>query len=90
MTVDWISEGTGFHAAEWRLGAGVVVHLLVEELGDRGWDWHVWEPTRCPRAAYGVANTLEAAKARAELAATGAVAYARAVLARANARAVPS
>ena len=81
MAVSWTSEGAGFHAAECRLGTGLVVHLLVEELGDRGWDWQVWEPTRCLRADCGVADTLEAAKARAELAASGAVAYAEAVLA---------
>lgn len=74
MTVNWTSESVGLHMAECRLGAGVVVHLLVERLGDFGWDWQVWDPAQCVRADCGVANTLETAKVRAELAVIEAVA----------------
>lgn len=73
MAVSWTSEGTGFHMAECRLGAGVIVHLLVERLGDLGWDWQVWDPMQCLRADCGVTDTLDAAKVQAELAVTGAV-----------------
>jgi hypothetical protein len=52
----------------------------VESLGERGWDWQVWDPSRCLRTHYGVADTLEGAKVRAELAVAEAVACAKMTL----------
>ena len=68
MTVNWTSEDGVLHTAECVLGVGQAVHLLVESLGEHGWDWQVWNPNGRCRTHYGVADTLRAAKARAELA----------------------
>lgn len=68
MKVDWTSDDTGFHTAECPLGAGVVVHLLAENLGEYGWDWQMWDPTGYCRMQYGVADTVCEAKALAEFA----------------------
>ena len=80
MTVNWTNEDADFHVAECDLGAGVVVQLLVESLGEHGWDWQMWDPSRCLRTGYGVADTLEEAKVQAELAVATAMARARMTL----------
>lgn len=80
MMANWTSEDASFHVAECDLGAGVIVQLLVESLGEHGWDWQVWEPTRCLRTHYGVAATLDAAKVQAELAVTEAMARAKTIV----------
>lgn len=80
MPVTWVSEDADFHAAECDLGAGVVVWLLVESLVEHGWNWQVWDPDRCLRTRYGVADTLKEAQVRAELAVAEAMTCARDVL----------
>jgi len=35
-------------------------------LGECGWDWHVWEQSGRGQQRYGLADTLDEAKAKAE------------------------
>ena len=68
MKVDWTNDDAGLHTAECALGAGAAVYLLAEGLGEYGWDWQMWDPSGYCRMQYGVADTLEEAKALAEFA----------------------
>lgn len=68
MKVDWTNDDAGLHTAECVLGEGAAVHLLAEGLGEYGWDWQMWDPSGYCRMQYGVADTLEEAKALAEFA----------------------
>ena len=69
MLAHWVTDDGEMHHAKWRLSTGgtmVVIHLQVESLGDYGWDWNVWESSGCVQQRYGLAGTLDEAKAKAE------------------------
>jgi len=69
MPVQWVMDESEVHHAEWPLsvrGNVVVLHMRVESLGESGWDWNMWEPSGCVRQRYGLADTLDEAKAKAE------------------------
>jgi len=66
MELHWTSEGEESHSAESSLGAAGTAHLVVESLGEAGWDWHVCEVAHRLRPHYGLADTLEEAKEKAE------------------------
>ena len=69
MLAQWVMDKGKVHYAEQQLsvrGNIVVLHLQVETLGESGWDWNVWEPSGYVRQRYGLTNTLDEAKARAE------------------------
>ena len=71
MTLEWTCEHEELHHARWRLGGGDVLHMQVESLWEHGWDWHVWDSSGWLDPRYGLAASLDAAKARAELALIG-------------------
>lgn len=48
-----------------------MVHLMVERLGETGWDWHVWVQAGWTWACYGLAETAESAKEQSEWALAG-------------------
>ncbi len=64
MELRWTSEGEESHSAESSLGAVGTAHLVVESLGEAGWDWHVCEVAHRLRPHYGLADTLEEATER--------------------------
>ena len=69
MLAHWVTDEGEAHHAEQQLnvrGSVVALHMQVESLGESGWDWNVWEPSGCVRQRYGLADTLDEAKARAE------------------------
>ena len=66
MLIDWLTEEEEVHRAECVLGAQGTLHLQVESLGECGWDWHVWEQSNRGQQRYGLADTLDEAKAKAE------------------------
>ena len=66
MLVDWQTDEGEVHRAECTLGALGTLHLQVESLGECGWDWHVWERFGRGQQRYGLADTLDEAKAKAE------------------------
>lgn len=66
MVIVWISEDGEVYSAKRLMGAKGTLHLAVESLGETGWDWHVWDTAGCVRQHYGLADTLEEAKAKAE------------------------
>ncbi len=69
MLAQWVTDEGEAHHAEQQLnvrGSVVVLHMQVESLGESGWDWNVWEASGCVRQRYGLADTLDEAKARAE------------------------
>ncbi len=68
MLVHWLTDGGEVHYAGWVLGGQGVLHLEVVGLGESGWDWHVWEQSGRGQQRYGLADSLAAAKARAEAA----------------------
>ncbi len=74
MLVQWVTDEGKVHRAERPLsvrGSVVVLHMQVESLGESGWDWHVWEQSDRVRQRYGLADTLDEAKAKAEGALSG-------------------
>lgn len=68
MLVHWMTDGDGLHYAGRLLGACGTLHMQVDSLGESGWDWHVWEQSGRGQQRYGLADSLAAAKARAEAA----------------------
>ena len=69
MLLQWVTDKDKVHHAELRLSARgnvVALHMQVETLGENGWDWNVWEQSGCVRQRYGLADTLDEAKAKAE------------------------
>ena len=68
---DWTCEHEELYHTRWRLGGGDVLHVQVESLWEHGWDWHVWDSSGRLDPRYGLADSLEAAKARAEMALDG-------------------
>ncbi len=69
MLLQWVTDKGKVQHAELHLSArGNVVapHMQVETLGENGWDWNVWEQSGCVRQRYGLADTLDEAKAKAE------------------------
>lgn len=69
MLVQWVTDDGEVHHAEQRLsvpGNAAVLHMQVESLGESGWDWHVWEQSGRGQQRYGLADTLDEAKAKAE------------------------
>ena len=67
MTVEWRATGQHMRSAEVRLDVGGTVHLSVESLGSRGWDWMVWDASGQALPRYGLAGSESAAKRQAEL-----------------------
>ncbi len=68
MLVEWETEEGEVHRAEQSLGERHALNLQVESLGEHGWDWHVWEQSGRGQQRYGLADSLAAAKAKAEAA----------------------
>ncbi len=68
MLVGWETEEGEVHHAERWLGGRHVLSLQVESLGEHGWDWHVWERSGRGQQRYGLADSLLAAKSKAEAA----------------------
>jgi hypothetical protein len=69
MPVQWVTDEGEMHHAEWPLsvrGKVVVLYMQVESLGESGWDWNMWELSGCVRQRYGLADTLDKAKAKVE------------------------
>ena len=66
MTVCWISENKNSYFANY-VGLKLIAHLVVEEVADGGWDWHVWDQIGWLEPSYGLSETAEDAKAQAEL-----------------------
>ena len=69
MLLQWVTDKSKVHHAELHLskrGNVVALHMQVETLGENGWDWNVWEQSGCVRQRYGLADTLDEAKAKAE------------------------
>ena len=66
MSIAWAWDGEGLHTAKVELDGGGVVHLVVEELIDIGWDWQVWDAAHEARLHYGLADVVDEAKVRAE------------------------
>jgi hypothetical protein len=71
MLVHWMMDGDGLHYAARLLGARGTLHMQVDSLGESGWDWHVWEQLDRGQQRYGLADTLDEAKAKAENALDG-------------------
>ena len=67
--VSWIEEAGDIHMAERGLGPKGALHLVVESLGECGWDWRVWDYARQVGQRYGLAATVDEAKLKAEHAA---------------------
>lgn len=68
MAVEWASDRVegGLHTATAKATTACgPMHLVVEELGEAGWDWHVWDAAGRGQH-YRVVDTLEDAKAAAE------------------------
>lgn len=68
MFAEWREAHNELHHARWSLGSGRVIGLQVESLLECGWDWHVWDSAGMLDPRYGLADTVEAAKAQAEVA----------------------
>ena len=66
--VVWVREHADMYSAEIVADQCCKLHLLVEGLGDTGWDWHVWDTTGRLQQRYGLADTAAQAKAQAEAA----------------------
>jgi len=66
VLVDWLTDEGEMHSAERSLGLRGTLHMQVESLGECGWDWHVWERSGRGQQRYGLADTLDEAKAKAE------------------------
>jgi hypothetical protein len=66
MLVEWETAEGEVHRAERTLGGCGALYLQVESLGESGWDWHVWEQSGRGQQRYELADSLPAAKARAE------------------------
>ena len=68
MAVSWVTDEGELHTAQSSIGSERVIHLAVESLGETGWDWHVWDGAVRGHQRYGLADTLDQAKAKAEAA----------------------
>jgi len=66
--VVWVREHDDMDSAELAADQHHKVHLLVEDLGDTGWDWHVWDAHVRFQQRYGMADSVAQAKAQAEAA----------------------
>ncbi len=71
VLVDWLTNEGEMHCAERSLGLRGTLHLQVESLGEYGWDWHVWDQSGRGQQRYGLADTLDEAKAKVESALDG-------------------
>ena len=67
MSVCWTSDNENSQFARF-VGLGFIAHLTVESLADGSWDWHVWDQIGWLEPSYGLSETIESAKAQAELA----------------------
>ncbi len=66
MLVHWMTDEDGLHYAAGLLGSRGTLHMQVDNLGESGWDWHVWERLGRGQQRYGLADSLPEAQARAE------------------------
>ena len=69
MLVQWVMDGGDVHDAEQATnvqGGVVTLRLRVENLGEAGWNWHVWDHPGRGQQQYGLTDTLAEAKAKAE------------------------
>lgn len=64
--IEWQTNEGEVHCAERSLGTKGMLRLQVESLDEYGWDWHVWERSGQGQQRYGLADTLDEAKAKAE------------------------
>ena len=62
----WINDNEETHSARIGLGGKGIFNLIVGSLGEKGWDWHVWDVRGRTQQQYGFANTLSEAKKEAE------------------------
>jgi len=62
----WVIDNEETHSARIGLGGKGVFNLIVGSLGEKGWDWHVWDRYGRMQQQYGFADTLCKAKAEAE------------------------
>ena len=65
MVVEWLSEDGQVYSADRSLERFGTIHLMVESLGEMGWDWHVWETAGRLQQRYGLADTLLEAQVKA-------------------------
>jgi len=66
MVLHWVIDDEETHSARRGLGGKGVFNLIVGSLGEKGWDWHVWDVYGQMQQQYGFANTLCEAKEEAE------------------------
>lgn len=66
VLIEWQTDEGEVHQAERPLGIRGVLHLRVESLGEYGWDWHIWDQAGRGQQRYGLADTLDEAKAKSE------------------------
>ena len=67
--MDWATAEGEVHFAECPLflcDTVVMLRVQVNSLGESGWDWHAWDQTGRDQQRYGLACTLNEAKAMAE------------------------
>ena len=64
--VVWVREHDDMYSAELVPDQHHRIHLLVEGLGDVGWDWHVWGIDGRLQQRYGLADSEVQAMAQAE------------------------
>jgi len=66
--VVWIRGNGQTYVAETAVDPLHKVHLQVEDLGNSGWEWHVWDTGARLPARYGISNNADQAKSQAEAA----------------------
>ena len=69
MLYQWMTADDGVYCAERLLcvdGGINMLRMQVTSLGESGWDWQVWDQAGHRRQQYGLADTLEEAKTKAE------------------------
>jgi len=66
VMIHWVTDDDETHSARKGQGAKGLFNLIVGSLGEKGWDWHVWDVFGQMQQQYGFANTLCEAKGDAE------------------------
>ncbi len=56
--IHWVIDDDETYSARKGQGAKGVFNLIVGSLGEKGWDWHVWDVFGQMQQQYGLANTL--------------------------------
>lgn len=68
MLLEWKTTDRIFYTAEYRPQPDRWCNLVVESLGEHGWDWTIWCGSDATGSLHGTAPTLTTAKRAAELA----------------------